>query len=53
MFWLLIMRHFKEEGSEEGGGMFPLGLIWLVKLPLILYREVPSVSVKSLGAFVI
>jgi len=33
--------------------MLPLGLIWLVKLPLILHREVPSVSVKCMGASVI
>lgn len=31
--------------------MLPLGLIWLVKLPLILHCEVPSVSVKCVGAF--
>lgn len=31
--------------------MLPLGLIRFVKLPLILYHEVPSVSVKCVGAF--
>lgn len=31
--------------------MVPLGLIQFVKLPLILHREVASVSVKCVGAF--
>jgi len=31
--------------------MLPLALIWLAKLPMILHREVPSVGVKCVGAF--